>query len=352
MKKTAVVIGGRPQIVKAFPLIREMQKQKVQFVIIDSNQHYSKDLKNNNFEALGIPRPDFTFKPLHKSSAFQIAYFIKSFTDIFQDTGITSVVVFGDMTTTLAAAIAANKAKKFLIHIEAGIRSGARQMEEEINRILVDHLSNALITPNDIATNNLIKENIGQLPAPMTAQTQHIFVLGDIMRDSLFLALKDAKKQKMSEKDFVLLTLHRAENVDSEKELRSKIDFIYNNFQDKKVLFPVHPRTHKKMREFNIKLPKNFVILKPQNYLRSVLLMQNSSLVATDSGGMQKEACWLGKPCIILRDETEWPVLIDQKRAVIYTNYSNGFRFHPVREIGQSQVASKIVKIIKKVEAL
>jgi len=348
MKKTAILIGGRPQIIKAFPIIREANAQHKNILTIDSGQHFSKNLSSAIYESLNIRKPGLLLRPPHKQSAFQISYLIKELYKIFSEQDVNTVIVFGDMTTTLAGAIAANKAKKILVHVEAGIRSRNRGMEEEINRILVDHLSNVLITPNANATENLNKENIVS-SNQISNITQSIMQLGDIMKDSLAAIKKDLPKRSI-DGEYILLTLHRAENVDDRSRICEIFDFISKNFAQNQVVFLMHPRTKKRFAQFGFHLPKNIVKLEAQTYPETISLMHYSKMVLTDSGGMQKEACWLGKPCIILREDTEWPDLIKSKRAVLYKNYKKNFIFRPVSEISSEIVSKEIIKIMTRIE--
>lgn len=294
------IVGARPQFVKLAPLYKSLQ-ERAQQLIIHTGQHYDEKMSKIFFEDLAIPRPDFNLNINQGSHAYQTAEMMKGIEEILIKTDNCALIIYGDTNSTLAGALAAAKLEIPIVHIEAGLRSFNRSMPEEINRIIADRISSYLFAPTLTAVNNLKAEGL----ADITYNT------GDIMTDSISqnIAIAKEKSEVMSSlelepNNYYLLTLHRPYNVDDPTKL-SKILTLLNNL-DKEVLFPIHPRTRKILENNLTETLSNIRLIEPQGYLDFLILQQNSAKIITDSGGIQKEACILKRPCITLRSETEW----------------------------------------------
>ncbi|WP_423792269.1 non-hydrolyzing UDP-N-acetylglucosamine 2-epimerase [Methanocaldococcus indicus] len=347
-----IVLGTRPEIIKLSPIIRELMDKEIDFRIIHTNQHYSKNMDKIFFEELNLPKPDYNLNVGSGTHGEQTGKMIMNIEKVLLKEKPNIVIVQGDTNTTLAGALAASKLKIKVAHVEAGLRSFDRNMPEEINRVLTDHISDYLFAPTEIAKNNLINEGINE---------NKIFVVGNTIVDATLQNLTIAEeKYKIEDKDYFLLTLHRAENVDNKKRLQNIINGINEVIEiyNKEIIFPVHPRTLKRLKEFNLldKLNKNINIIDPIGYLKFLLLEKYAKLILTDSGGVQEEACILKVPCITLRDNTERPETVevganmlvgDSKEKLINSinimlkkekNWKNPF--------GDGKSAKKIIKIL------
>lgn len=294
MKKIISVIGSRPnyiKILRGFPQL-----------IIDTGQHYDKAMSDDLLKDLSIAKPKYNLG----CRGSQIGKMITKLSSVFSKEKPDLILVYGDTNSALAGAVSAYQLKLPLAHIEAGMRCGNRLMIEENNRIVIDHLADYNFCPTKNALNSLKQEGLA-----------NGYFTGDVMYDRFLHFYKKNKRKKNGH--FILLTCHRAENVDKKEFLASLFREIKNSGQE--VVFPIHPRTEKKIKEFNINLPKNIELAKPLTYSQMLVKIAEARLVMTDSGGVQKEAYWLGKPCLILRTQTEWPEIIDHKTAfLIKTN--------------------------------
>ncbi|OGX01307.1 MAG: UDP-N-acetylglucosamine 2-epimerase [Omnitrophica bacterium RIFCSPLOWO2_02_FULL_45_16] len=324
MKKTlfTFILGTRPEIIKLSPLIRLCQNKRVPFKIIHSGQHYSYAMDRVFFSELKLPMPDYRLDIRSKAPHMQGEHTGRMLIEIekilLKDMP-KAVIVQGDTNTALAGAMTADKistTKSYtgfeikVAHVEAGLRSYDRSMPEEINRFLVDHISDFLFVPTAIQKNIVLKEGV---------PSDNVFVTGNTIVDAVRanLALAGKKKAFLSKigvkkGNFILLTLHRQENVDSEKTFRRicrGINLVTEKF-GMSVVFPVHPRTEKKIRAFDIEFHNNVKVLRPLDFLTFLYAESTASLILTDSGGVQEEACMLKVPCVTLRDNTERPETI------------------------------------------
>ncbi|OGW93917.1 MAG: UDP-N-acetylglucosamine 2-epimerase [Omnitrophica bacterium RIFCSPLOWO2_12_FULL_45_13] len=324
MKKTLFmfILGTRPEIIKLSPLIRLCQNKRVPFKIIHSGQHYSYAMDRVFFSELKLPMPDYRLDIRSKAPHMQGEHTGRMLIEIekilLKDMP-KAVIVQGDTNTALAGAMTAEKistTKSYtgfeikVAHVEAGLRSYDRSMPEEINRFLVDHISDFLFVPTAIQKNIVLKEGV---------PSDNVFVTGNTIVDAVRanLALAGKKKAFLSKigvkkGNFILLTLHRQENVDSEKTFRRicrGINLVTEKF-GMSVVFPVHPRTEKKIRAFDIEFHNNVKVLRPLDFLTFLYAESTASLILTDSGGVQEEACMLKVPCVTLRDNTERPETI------------------------------------------
>jgi UDP-N-acetylglucosamine 2-epimerase len=251
------------------------------------------------FQDLEIPMPDYNIRVGSGLHGHQTGEILKEVEKLLIGIKPEFVIVFGDTNSTLAGALAASKLLIKTIHVEAGLRSFNRTMPEEINRVATDHISDYLFAPTETAMNNLGIEGL---------KKKSIFT-GDIMVDSIKLALSKNDSFKRNNEDFVLLTLHRPYNVDDQiilQDILNKVELL-----KKEVVFPVHPRTRKMIQKNNLRIGENIRIVEPVGYIDFVLMQKNCDMIITDSGGIQKEAYILGKPCVTLRSETEWIETVD-----------------------------------------
>ncbi len=304
--KLAVIVGARPQFIKMAVIHRAIQKNNqeksskpIQETLIHTGQHYDYGMNQVFFDEMGLPAPDINLN-IHSSlqgemTGAMITSLEKELLAMKPD----CVVIFGDTNSTLAGALAASKLHIPIAHVESGLRSFNKKMPEEINRIVVDSISDILFCPCKNAQDQLKKENV----------SGRIFLSGDVMYDSFLHFKKRAKTPKIKE-PFALATLHRAENTDDLIRLKSIFSALENS--PIPVLLPLHPRTKKEIKKNGIILGQNIKTSDPLSYFSMLGHLAKSSFVITDSGGLQKEAYFSGKPCLTLRNETEWVELIDQ----------------------------------------
>lgn len=303
MKKIVTVIGARPQFVKASVVSKELRK-KFKEIIIHTGQHYDKNMSDIFFDELSIPKPDYNLGVGSGSHAYQTGMMLIEIEKVLIKENPDYVLVYGDTNSTIAAALAASKLLIPVIHIEAGLRSFNRNMPEEQNRILTDHISSILFAPTDEAINNLKKEGINK----------NVFNVGDVMCDSVLFFSERVNKNDIKlipiyeEKKYnkwYLTTIHRAENTSNNENLFQILKAL--NDLDELVIFPVHPRIKKMIDELeNENHYQNIYFIEPVDYLTMLYLTKNSKKVITDSGGLQKECYILDVPCITVRDQTEW----------------------------------------------
>ncbi len=298
--KVVQIVGARPQFVKLAPLSREIRKRFSE-IIIHSGQHYDIEMNEVFFRDMEIPAPDYNLDVGSGSQAEQTGLILAKLGDILEQERPDMVIVYGDTNTTLAGALAAVKLHLPTAHVEAGLRSFNRSMPEEINRIVSDHVCDMLFVPTPAAVENTRREGLGD----------KCFMVGDIMVDSVRYGLEKAKNKirilsdmYLEPSGYALLTLHRPYNVDDPQNLQQILDGL--DALGSLIVFPVHPRTRNIINTHISKSYNNIRYIQPQAYLDFICLMSHSSMILTDSGGIQKEAYILRKPCITLRYETEW----------------------------------------------
>ena len=348
--KIISVVGARPQFIKLAILSKELRENHNE-IIIHTGQHYDDNMSRYFFEEMQIAKPDYNLNIGSGSHGKQTAEMLIGLEDIFLHQKPDVVITFGDTNTTLATGLAATKLNIPVAHVEAGLRSHNREMPEEINRILTDHISDYLFAPTLNAMENIKSENLYGKP----------FLVGDVMYDSLLYYGKIAEQKsrilknlKLKQKEYILLTLHRPFNVDNIQKLQN----IFSALKQTKrfIVLPVHPRTCKMIESTNTIIPENISIIEPLGYLDFIFLQKHSEKIITDSGGIQKEAYLNGIPCITIRPETEWietvkagwNVLVGDKMDQLIENC---LHFKPShnrpRYFGDGDSSKKIISILE-----
>lgn len=316
MKKIVTILGARPQFVKAAVLSRVIAKyQKIEEVIVHTGQHFDANMSEVFFNEMGIPAPKYNLDVNGVGHGAMTGQMLEKIENILLDEQPNAVVVFGDTNSTLAGALAAQKLQIKVIHIEAGLRSFNMEMPEEVNRILTDRISSLLICPTTTAIKNLENEGFENLPI-------QIENFGDIMKDAVSYYSEFSQEKSeiikelgLSENDFVLATIHRQENTDNLEKLKGIFEGLSEIHKSKQVVIPIHPRTKNILDKHNLQFPLTFI--EPVGYFDMLELLKKSSLVVTDSGGLQKEAYFNKKYCIVAREQTEWVELIENNFAVL-----------------------------------
>lgn len=305
--KILTVLGARPQFIKAASLSREIKKyNSINEVIVHTGQHYDDNMSDIFFKELNIPFPNYNLGVNGGSHAEMTGKMMIELEKIVLKENPDYILVYGDTNSTLAGALVSKKIHVKLVHVEAGLRSYNNAMPEEINRILTDRISDILFCPTQNAVDNLISEGFLKFQS-------RIILNGDVMKDVAMYYSNvpdfDSNFSKMKEK-YILATIHRAENTDSYEKLNSIIQSLNEINNTINVIVPLHPRTKLHIEKFNIST--NFKIIEPVGYLEMLSLISNCELVITDSGGLQKEAFFLKKYCITIREETEWVELVEE----------------------------------------
>lgn len=329
MIKIVTIIGARPQIIKAAALSRAIKNNfsdKIKEVIVHTGQHYDKNMSQVFFDELGIPAPDYNLGVGSGNHGIQTAKMIEGIEEILLKEKPDHLVVYGDTNSTLAGAIAASKIHIPIVHIEAGLRSFNKAMPEEINRICCDHCSTMLFSPTPTGYDNLVNEGFNpENKKPFTADNPGIYHCGDVMYDNSMYFGSKVKSQKSKVKgDYILCTIHRNNNTDDPKRLGGIIRALIKLSEEKEIIIPLHPRTKKLLdvnldsETYNTLINSDKIhIIEPVSFLGMIDLEKNANLVLTDSGGVQKEAYFFKKPCIIMRSETEWKEIVEVGAAII-----------------------------------
>ncbi len=329
MIKIVTIIGARPQIIKAAALSRAIKNNfsdKIKEVIVHTGQHYDENMSQVFIDELGIPTPDYNLGVGSGAHGVQTAKMIEGIEEILLKEKPDYLVVYGDTNSTLAGAIAASKIHIPIAHIEAGLRSFNKAMPEEINRICCDHCSTMLFSPTTTGYKNLINEGFSpNNKKPFTIDNPGIYHCGDVMYDNSMYFAKMAKDERLKTKgNYILCTIHRNNNTDEPERLKSIVKALIKISEEKEIIIPLHPRT-KKLLDVNLDSEtyntfinnSNIHIIEPVSFLEMISLEKNADLVMTDSGGVQKEAYFFKKPCIIMRSETEWKEIVEVGAAII-----------------------------------
>lgn len=303
MIKIVTIIGARPQFIKAAAVSREIQKhQGIIEVIVHTGQHFDENMSQIFFQEMNIPKPDYNLSVSGLSHGAMTGRMIEKIEEVLQEEKPDWVVVYGDTNSTLAGTLAASKLHIKVAHIEAGLRSFNMKMPEEQNRIVTDRLSTILFCPTDQAIKNLTSEGYQNLDIKVIKS-------GDVMQDAAMFYRNNTRNVTRKESGYILSTVHRAENTDNPERLASIVSALNELNKKRKVILPLHPRTEKIIKEAGLKLEVE--VIEPVGYLEMITLLENCSMVICDSGGLQKEAFFFNKPCITMRDETEWVELVD-----------------------------------------
>ena len=306
------VVGARPNFMKAAPVLRAIAARGIQQTLVHTGQHYDANMSDVFFEQLGIPAPDVNLEVGSSSHAQQTAQIMSKFEGVVLDRKPDFVLVYGDVNSTVAAALVCAKLMVRVAHVEAGLRSNDRSMPEEINRIVTDRLSDLLFTPSTDGDENLLREGV---------EREKIRFVGNVMIDTLIRMLPAAKERIPAglPERYALVTLHRPANVDDLDWLGNTLRTLADIGQDMAVLFPVHPRTRQRLIE--AKLDKmngdRLRLMEPLPYLDFLALQTKATIVITDSGGIQEETTFLGVPCLTVRENTERPVTISSGTNVL-----------------------------------
>lgn len=312
--KIATIIGARPQFIKAAALSSALAlNPDIREIVIHTGQHYDTNMSDIFFNELNIPKPAYNLKIGGGTHGQNTGRMIEAIEDVLIKEKPDMVLVYGDTDSTLAGALAACKIHIPVAHVEAGLRSYNRRMPEEINRILTDQISTVLFTPTKGAKENLTGEGV---------KPENIYIVGDIMYDAT-LQFRDIAAQRsdilqklgLLPKEYVLATIHRAENTDNLARMQSIIDGL--NTSEHRVILPLHPRTKSALEKNNIVIPGKIECIDPVGYLDMQMLESGAAIIATDSGGVQKESYFHGVPCITMRDETEWVELVDAGANIV-----------------------------------
>lgn len=353
--KIATIVGARPQFIKAAPVSKALRQAGHREILVHTGQHYDFKMSRVFFDELGLPEPDLNLEVGSGSHGWQTGQILIRVEEVLRAEKPDWVLVYGDTNSTLAGAVAACKLHLPVAHVEAGLRSFNREMPEEHNRILTDHCSDLLFCPTQTAVDHLAREGI----------RRGVHWVGDTMYDAVLQFAEIARQRsnilmdlKLASKGYLLATVHRPYNTDVPENLVN----ILTAFQEvgERVVFPVHPRTRKKISELGNavdieRLKLNVQLIEPVGYLDMLTLEQNARLILTDSGGMQKEAYFFGVPCVTLRPETEWVETVEagwnvvvgakQERIVSATRESQPIE-SPPRLFGDGKASQQIVNLL------
>ena len=372
--KIVTIIGARPQFIKAAVVSRAIANYNqfvtsnsslVTEVIVHTGQHFDRNMSDVFFEEMKIPKPDYFLNINGLSHGAMTGQMLEKIEPLLIKEKPDIVLVYGDTNTTLAGALAAAKLHIAIAHVEAGLRSFNRNMPEEINRVLTDHTANFLFCPTGQSVENLKIEGIitvekasADKNSSYAARSPKVCLVGDVMLDAATYYSEHARKPSIDlPESFILATIHRAENSDNPQRLKSIFDGFEKIGREIPILLPLHPRTRQKMEARDLKAADSIKIIDPVSYFEIIYLLENCTLVMTDSGGMQKEAFFFKKPCITLRDETEWVELVEQGfnllagakveniydayKAILETNLDFSVELY-----GNGKAGERIVKIL------
>ncbi|MFC6993648.1 non-hydrolyzing UDP-N-acetylglucosamine 2-epimerase [Haladaptatus sp. GCM10025707] len=306
-----VILGTRPEIIKLAPVIRRCEEQNISFSLIHTGQHYSEELDSIFFDQLSLPEPDYNLEVGSQPHGKQTGEMLAGIEEILQKINPKVVLVQGDTNSVLAGALATSKMDLQLGHVEAGLRSFDRNMPEETNRVLTDHVADYLFAPTEETAKLLYREGI---------QEERIFITGNTIVDAVYehseIAVQRSKiltELDLKSTPYALVTAHRAENVDNPerfKKLLSGIESVAHQF-GLEIVYPIHPRAKNRCEEYDIEVPTSIQCIEPLDYLDFLRLEQEADIILTDSGGVQEEACILGVPCVTVRENTERPETVD-----------------------------------------
>lgn len=301
MKSILTIVGARPQFIKAAVVSKAFSQYGLKEEIIHTGQHYDHQMSTVFWEELDLPVPSVNLNVGSGNHGAQTGVMLQKIEEYILNLNQMpdALLIYGDTNSTIAGALAASKLHVPVVHVEAGLRSFNRYMPEEINRVVTDHVSSLLFCSSEEGINQLAKEGI----------KKNVYNVGDVMQDALLTFSEIADKKfniddvlPFSKREYYLATIHRPSNTDSPENLNAILEAFSEI--DKKIVWPVHPRNKNKLN--SLEIPENLHLIEPVSYFKMMILLRNSSKVITDSGGLQKEAYWMKKPCITIREETEW----------------------------------------------
>ncbi|MEN6356676.1 MAG: UDP-N-acetylglucosamine 2-epimerase (non-hydrolyzing) [Armatimonadota bacterium] len=352
--KVLTVVGARPQFIKTVPMTAALEAAGCRQVIVHTGQHYDYRLSQIFFDELGIPEPDVNLGVGSGKHGVQTAGMLVGLEEVIQQYHPDWVLLHGDTNSTVAGVLAATKLHVLVAHIEAGLRSFNRKMPEEINRIVVDAISDVLFAPTEEAVHNLEHEGVNG---------ERVYLVGDIMYDAALMHSRRAeqssgilKRLKVEKGGFILATVHRAENTDDPRRLSVIFDGLRQVAETIPVVLPLHPRTRSVLERLDIldTIERELAVIEPVGYIDMIMLEKSAAVVATDSGGVQKEAFFHKVPCVTLRDETEWVELLDMgwNRICPHSSADDvadtiisaiGIQGRPGKPYGEGRACDKIV---------
>lgn len=357
--KITIIAGARPNFIKIAPIIKAIEKSQkegasISYRLVHTGQHYDKNLSDTFFQELNIPMPNRNLEVKSGSQAEQTGAIMIAFEKELLENPCDLVLVVGDVNSTMACAIVAKKLNVKVAHVEAGIRSGDMTMPEEINRIVTDSITDYFFTTSTSASQNLLKYGV---------DATNIHFVGNVMIDTLYQNLGRISAPVfwnefgLETENYVILTLHRPSNVDEEQSLIQLLQGIDKMVGDKKVIFPIHPRTKAILGETNLDL-KNIIFVEPQGYLNFMYLIKNSFAVITDSGGISEETTVLGIPCFTMRENTERPetqsigtntlvgISIENLETFYRSFVKNGKKASGIPELWDGKASERIISLL------
>ncbi len=358
--KIAVIIGTRPEIIKISPVIRRLENSSLDYKVIHTGQHYSSNMDKIFFDELELKEPDYNLHVGSGSHAEETGRMIIETERVLKAVKPNLVLVLGDTNTALAGALSAVKLRIKIGHIEAGLRCYDKNTPEEVNRVVVDHVSDYLFAPTDKAVKNLLSESIKE---------KNIFLTGNTIVDAVYENSKIAdikssilKILNLKNNEYFLVTAHREENIDFKEKFGGILEglkLLADSFSTP-IVYPIHPRAEKNIKKFDLKIPDGVLLTPPLGYLDFLKLLFNSRLVLTDSGGVQEEACILKIPCVTLRDSTERPetlnvgsnLLVGTNPDKIIEGVNNMIKRKPDwgNPFGDGKAGERIVDVIRSLE--
>lgn len=357
--KITIIAGARPNFIKIAPIINAIKSKQnegfdISFRLVHTGQHYDKNLSDTFFEELNIPKPNVNLEVKSGSQAEQTAAIMIAFEKELIQNPCDLVLVVGDVNSTMACSIVAKKCHTKVAHVEAGIRSGDLTMPEEINRMLTDSITDYFFTTSTSASDNLLKSG---------SDPENVHFVGNVMIDTLYQNINRIsapdfwEEHQLQEKNYIILTLHRPGNVDEVSSLIELLHGIDDLVNDKKILFPIHPRTQSILGERKIKF-NNIIFVAPQGYLNFMYLIKNTFAVITDSGGISEETTVLGIPCFTMRNNTERPetetigsntivgTSLENLQKVFGLFLKNGLRKTGIPELWDGKASERIISIL------
>lgn len=357
--KITIIAGARPNFMKIAPIIHAINHAKsssaaLSYRLVHTGQHYDKNMSEQFFDELNIPHPDANLECGGGTQAEQAANIMVKFEQELMQNPTDLVLVVGDVTSTMACSIVAKKMNTAVAHVEGGIRSGDMTMPEEVNRIVTDSIADYFFTTSEFANENLLKSGVPQ---------ERIFFVGNTMIDTLlkhehrFVRPALWQQYGLVEKQYLMLTLHRPSNVDVEEKLIAYLKVVSENIEDYKVVFPVHPRTRKKLYGIDQQF-QNIIFVEPLSYLQFNYLVKNAFAVITDSGGITEETTVMGVPCLTLRDNTERPETVtigtnelvgtdpEKLKSYLYTLFNREWKKGEIPELWDGKTGERIVNTL------